>query len=116
MSEKKQRQHPNAHKELGFDTVKAFLAHYGTPFQCYYSLLNRGVPSIEALQSGPGEIPKHTIYDHLGKKYPNKSTMCRAYGITKQLFKQRRREGWSLERNLTTPKRTRRRRSSEIKN
>lgn len=41
--------------------------------------------------------------DHLGNQYPSKSSMCRSYGIPDNVFCNRTRSGWTLERALTEP-------------
>ena len=44
--------------------------------------------------------------DHLGKEYPSISAMVEAYGLTFYNYAKRIRRGWSLERTLTTPVKT----------
>lgn len=41
-----------------------------------------------------------TCEDHLGKKF---KTMCEHYGIPESTYQTRKRNGWELERILTTP-------------
>lgn len=46
---------------------------------------------------------KKVYTDHLGNKFPTKTEMCRAYGITLSILKSRQKRGWTLENALSTP-------------
>ena len=41
--------------------------------------------------------------DHLGNGYPSVTAMCRAYGITKNVYCKRIRKGWTIEKALSPP-------------
>ncbi len=42
--------------------------------------------------------------DHLGNEFNTINEMCEHYGIDRFLYRDRKKEGWSLERILTTPR------------
>lgn len=42
--------------------------------------------------------------DHLGNKFPSRLAMCKHYGVSYNLFKNRIKNGWSLEAALSPPK------------
>lgn len=44
-----------------------------------------------------------TCYDHKGNMYESIATMCCAYGIPRNVYHRRRKDGWDLEKSLTTP-------------
>ena len=44
-----------------------------------------------------------TCVDHLGNEYASIATMCCAYGIPRNVYHRRLKDGWDLERSLTTP-------------
>ena len=43
------------------------------------------------------------VLDHLGNRYSSRSEMCSKYGISAGMFRNRMRQGWSLEDTLTLP-------------
>lgn len=44
------------------------------------------------------------VKDHLGNKYETKKVMCSHYGLCVNTYDHRRKQGWGLERALTSPK------------
>lgn len=44
--------------------------------------------------------------DHLGKEFKTEKEMAKHWGISLEVYKGRRRSGWSLEKSLTTPTRS----------
>ena len=47
---------------------------------------------------------KTSVTDHLGNKFETVTEMCKYWGISKNLYYQRIKYGWSLEKNLTNNK------------
>ena len=48
-------------------------------------------------------MPSIPAADHLGQRFPSKSAMARAWGLTLAQLNHRLSYGWDLERALTTP-------------
>ncbi len=46
-------------------------------------------------------------YDHTGKRFRSRTSMCRHWNIDRKLFEYRMSQGWSLEDALTRPRRRR---------
>lgn len=73
---------------------------YGFSVAYLSKWLSRGM-SLEGIVSK--YKGKKAIVDHLGVEYSCLSEMLNKYGITLKAYKRRRENGWSLEKNLTTP-------------
>lgn len=105
------------HEGNGFGSVVKMCDHYGVNMATYYYRKRAGY-SLEQILTysseqvwviaktkfvncpNPVEIEDRT--DHLGNVYISKTEMCKAYGISRQLYLFRLEKGWSKERALGT--------------
>ncbi len=105
-----------AHKQLSpliskdpegkiYPTQKAMAEAYGTDYYRMMKRLAANWPLEDALTAGRRELTHFQggCQDHKGNRYPNKKAMFKAYGISKAVFYNRIKRGWSLEKALTTP-------------
>lgn len=94
------------HKGNTFKSFGAMCRHWGIPDSTVQNRLYKLGYDIERALTEPTKT-QHTIgktcHDHLGNIYESKATMCCKYGIPRNVFHRRIKEGWSLEKALTTP-------------
>lgn len=77
---------------------------YGIRVDTFKYRLKHGSSLEEALTRTPSMITTNIpCQDHLGNHYNSQAEMARAYGLTKEQFIARKRNGWDIERILTTP-------------
>lgn len=75
---------------------------YGITAKCYdFRVRYLGFSQREALETPTTK--NKTVKDHLGNVYENTAKMANAYGLNGNALNQRLRNGWDLERALTTP-------------
>ena len=77
---------------------------YGIRVDTFKYRLKRGSTLEDALTRVPSMVTTNIpCQDHLGNQYISQAEMARAYGLTKEQFIARKRNGWDIERILTTP-------------
>ena len=101
-------------------TYKTFTDHTGETFKTFGAMCKKwNIPSstvqnriyklgmsIEEALTSPVKTQHNAgkkCYDHLGNEYSSIATMCCAYGIPRNVYHRRRKDGWDLEKSLTTP-------------
>lgn len=88
-----------------YQSVATMCCKYGLPRNVYHRRIKEGWDLEKALttppsrKNGMGRI----IYDHKGNEYSSVGEMCNAYNIDFAMYGSRIRQGWSLEKTLTTP-------------
>ena len=77
---------------------------YGIRVGTFNQRIKSGKSLEEALTRTPSMITTNIpCQDHLGNCYNSQVEMARAYGLTKEQFIARKRQGWDVKRILTTP-------------
>lgn len=77
---------------------------YGIRVDTFKYRLKHGSSLEDALTRTPSMVTTNIpCQDHLGNQYISQTEMARAYGLTKEQFIARKRNGWDTERILTTP-------------
>ena len=78
---------------------------YGADPKLYAARIAYGCPMEKALTMEKQEqgFPKKPQKGPDGKMYASKTDMCKAYGVSWNVYKERRRRGWSMEDALTKP-------------
>jgi hypothetical protein len=90
-----------------YPSISAMCRTYGVKQNVFYNRLRYGWTLEEALTGKPSpENPVHerghgSVTDHLGKRHDSARAMCRAYGITYEVYKKRVDRGWTVEDALT---------------
>ena len=86
-----------------YPSLEAMAKAYGiAPTTLLYRLDHHW--SIEkALTGTERETVKRKCRDHLGNEYQSQKEMLKAYGINHDVYKYRIKQGWGLEKTLTTP-------------
>lgn len=90
-----------------FDSIANMCDFYNLAITTYYGRISSGWSLKDALET-PAMSKEQGIHnkeaiDHLGNKFTTIKEMCTYYGITDELFCNRKRRGWSLEKILTEP-------------
>lgn len=90
-----------------YSSIKEMCEHYGITPVIYSGRIREGWSIEDILTVKVGERKNETGWvsseDHLGNKYKSKAEMCRAYNISREQFKDRIKNGWTLKDALTTP-------------
>lgn len=77
---------------------------YGIRVDTFKYRLKHGSSLEDALTRTPSMVTTNIpCQDHLGNQYISQTEMARAYGLTKEQFIARKRNGWDIKRILTTP-------------
>lgn len=80
-----------------------FIKEYGFSRTYFMKCLNKGM-SLDEIVSNYRNFKEGRV-DHLGKEFKTEKEMAKHWGISLEVYKGRRRSGWSLEKSLTTPTR-----------
>lgn len=88
-----------------YSSVKKMCNAYNLPVSTYYKRLYNGYTIAQALSMPRKEawIDKGKIRDHKGNSYRTIKSMCNAYGLYTNLFRNRIKKGWTLQEALETP-------------
>lgn len=97
-------------------TGRAFKSLYGMAVAWHvrpatlYDRLNAGW-SVERALTAPADVFRggcpRTCKDHAGQIFPSVKAMCEAWGMSYACYRDRRRNGWTVARALTSPVRPR---------
>lgn len=104
----KSRTHSPVTDHLGneFPSLGKMCDHWNIPRSTFCNRIYKFNMSLEEALTTPVKS-QNTIgkecEDHLGNKYPSVEAMCCKYGIMRNTFYLRRKQGWSLEKSLTEP-------------
>lgn len=93
------------HAGHSFSDTQSMCNYYRINLHTFLGRRQQGWSLADAL-TRPNNIKHASIQckDHLGNVYSSYREMCEAYNIVPAVFDNRRRQGWSLEQCLTTPK------------
>ena len=80
-----------------------FIKEYGFSRTYFMKCLNKGM-SLDEIVSNYRNFKEGRV-DHLGKEFKTEKEIAKHWGISLEVYKGRRRSGWSLEKSLTTPTR-----------
>lgn len=80
-----------------------FVKEYGFSRTYFLKCLDKGM-SLDEIVSNYRNFKEGRV-DHLGKEFKTEREMAKHWGISLEVYKGRRRSGWSLEKSLTTPTR-----------
>jgi hypothetical protein len=89
-----------------YKSMQAMLDHYGISYVPFMYRLQIMKLSLEEALTRPMNSNLATAIkckDHLGNVFESKAAMCDHWHIPRTVFFRRQRQGWSLERSLTTP-------------
>lgn len=88
-----------------FSNTQAMCDYYRINVHTFLGRRQLGWSLADAL-TRPNNLKQASVQckDHFGKVYSSYREMCEAYNITPCVFTNRRKQGWSLEQCLTTPK------------
>lgn len=87
-------------------TMAAMLEHYGINYSAFLYRLHTMGLSLEEALTNPHKAHESTSIastDHTGATFSSIKEMCDHWRIPRTTFFRRRRQGWSIERCLTTP-------------
>lgn len=82
-----------------------FVKEYGFSRTYFVKCLDKGM-SLDEIVSNYKDFKEGRV-DHLGKEFKTEKEMAQHWGISLEVYKGRRRSGWSLKDSLTTPTRAR---------
>ena len=96
---------PTQDPETGFvyETQAEYLRAIGMNRNLIRSRRRRGVP--ESLLLFPGSLALTSSRDHEGREFASITAMCRFWKISRKLYMERIRQGWTVKRALTSPAR-----------
>ena len=96
---------PTRDPETGFvyKTQAEYLRAIGKSRNLIRSRRRRGVP--ESLLLFPGSLALTSSKDHEGREFDSITAMCRFWKISRKLYMERIRQGWTVKRALTSPAR-----------
>ena len=80
-----------------------FIKEYGFSRTYFMKCLDKGMSLDEIVSNYKNS--KDRRVDHLGKEFKTEKEMAKHWGISVEVYKGRKRSGWSLEKSLTTPTR-----------
>lgn len=88
-----------------FSDTQAMCDYYRINVHTFLGRRQQGWSLADAL-TRPNNLKHASVQckDHFGKVYSSYKAMCKAYNVTPCVFANRRKQGWSLEQCLTTPK------------
>ena len=81
-----------------------FIKDYGFSRTYFMKCQTKGM-SLDEIVSNYKNFKDGRV-DHLGKEFKTEKEMAKHWGISLEVYKGRRRSGWSLEKSLTTPTRS----------
>ena len=84
-------------------SIRAMAREHGVSYSVYKRRVKDGWSVEKALTKPVLHSERHPVTDHTGKSYDSLAAMARAYGLTHGTLSARLRNGWDLERALTTP-------------
>lgn len=87
-----------------FESVTALCKHYNISVQAYKNRLKKGWSLQKALETPNAKyLPEEQRTDHLGNIYESIKAMANHYGLELDTYKRRIKNGWNVEKALTTP-------------
>ena len=88
-----------------FHSIKELSEFYSLPYPTVRDRLYTGWSMKEALTIpiGAKDTRWKKCFDHLGNEYPNIIALCKTYNISKSSYLWRLKNGWTIEKTLTTP-------------
>lgn len=89
-----------------YPSMSKMLEHYGLTYVPFMYRLQVMKLSLEEALTRPTNSDLATAIrckDHLGNEFESKAAMCDYWHIPRTVFFRRQREGWSVEKSLTTP-------------
>ena len=86
-------------------SISAMCRHWNVGLSTYRERRRRGWGVEKALTEPETEIKTAHVRcrDHLGREYPSKNAMCRAWGVTRYCYESRLGLGWTQEQALSSP-------------
>lgn len=100
--------HVKDHLGNEFPSIRAMCKHWNVETSRYFGRRKIGWP-LEKILTTEDKIvyPENTIpaEDHLGNKFPSENEMCKFWGIPRTTYRLHIKQGWSVEKALTTKKR-----------
>lgn len=93
------------HLGVTYNTSADMCRHYNITKTGLAHRLLRGYSLEKALTTPtkPSSIQAKAVKDHLGNNYKSITAMCKHYNITRSAYNNRIKNGWNLEKVLTTP-------------
>lgn len=91
------------HEGREFKSIKALCEHYGISRYVYKHRKKRNWSLEKILTTPMGQTCGHVIIDHEGREFESIEALCRHYGITTSLYRNRIGYNWPLEKICTTP-------------
>lgn len=86
-----------------FDSFLKMCQFYNKNCSTVKNRLNKGWSLEDALTKNRTSARSIEIYDHLGNKFESMIAMCKHYNMNYQVIDRRLRNGWDIEKALTTP-------------
>lgn len=88
-----------------FKSISAMCRHWKIGLSTYRERRKRGWDVGRALTGEEIKITTDAVpcTDHLGRKYPSKNAMCRAWNVTRYCYESRLDLGWTQAQALTAP-------------
>ena len=82
-----------------FDSIADMCKEYGITYSTFKSRKARGWTLKEILMGKENSIKPNSkeCCDHLGNCYPSASEMCRVYNISYEIYRSRKKLGWTVE-------------------
>ena len=82
-----------------FDSIADMCKEYGITYSAFKSRKARGWTLKEILMGKENSIKPNSkeCCDHLGNCYPSASEMCRVYNISYEIYRSRKKLGWTVE-------------------
>lgn len=95
------------HLGIEYKTKSDMCKAYGIAYKVFYRRISLGWSLEEALTEKKNPIKPNSkaCKDHLGNDYYSAADMCRAYGMDYELYRTRKRLGWTFEEILNNRKR-----------
>lgn len=93
------------HEGTTFPSITQMCKHWNIPRNTFNLRIAKGWSLERALTTKikPVDTGKRECKDHLGNIYKTTGEMYKAYGLTKEQYRKRKKMGWSLEKILTEP-------------
>ena len=87
-----------------FNNIKSMCAHWNIKTETFSRRIKIYHMSLEDALTKPVKPNGGLIcYDHTGKKFYSRTSMCKHWGVKRKLYEYRISHGWSQEEALTTP-------------
>ena len=97
---------PIDHLGNKFSSKKEMCEYHNIPYDRFRNRMDLGWDIKKALTAPitPSQNNKNKIFtDHLGNQFSSLHELCKQYNINKGIYQSRKKNGWSLEKILTTP-------------